>query len=135
MTIAIKCECGEVLKTKVEHAGRRVKCPACGLVVRMTAAQGTGQPPAPPVIVRQDTKSDPPPSQVPTPKKKAGSQAANVLGTALGAVLLLIGLFLFFILAVGGGGIPIPGLILASSVTLAGGAFVAKGFIDMKKAA
>ena len=30
MTIEITCECGKRLRTKDEHAGKRVKCPACG---------------------------------------------------------------------------------------------------------
>ena len=58
-------------------------------------------------------------------------RGANVLGTALGVVLLLIGLFLFFLgFAIGGN---IPPLILASGVTLTGGAIVVKGIIDMKR--
>ena len=39
MTIQFTCGCGRTLQVGEEHAGRRAKCPACGQVVRIPAAE------------------------------------------------------------------------------------------------
>jgi DNA-directed RNA polymerase subunit RPC12/RpoP len=33
MAIKVACACGKKLSVKDEHAGKRVKCPACGSVL------------------------------------------------------------------------------------------------------
>jgi len=39
MPIDVACECGKGFQVKGEHAGRRVKCPDCGTIVRISAPQ------------------------------------------------------------------------------------------------
>ncbi len=38
MTIEFACRCGKTLRVKDEHAGRRFKCPGCGIAVQAPAA-------------------------------------------------------------------------------------------------
>ena len=37
MSITVKCDCGKVLRVKTEHAGKRVRCPACGGITPVPA--------------------------------------------------------------------------------------------------
>jgi hypothetical protein len=46
MPILIQCSCGKQLQAKEEHAGKRVKCPACGAVVDVPTARTAVEPAA-----------------------------------------------------------------------------------------
>lgn len=39
MTISVTCPCGKQLRAKPEHAGKRAKCPGCGQVLMIPAAE------------------------------------------------------------------------------------------------
>ena len=73
MSISVQCPaCKKNLKTKDELAGKRVKCPGCGYVILVPAAQPESQPKAikpsqanPPVPKKAEAKS-PPPSRTPS---------------------------------------------------------------------
>ena len=61
--IEFACECGEPLAAAPEHVGKRVKCPRCGDMLTVPAAEFEDAPPPPPpkkkaVLVDED---DPPP--------------------------------------------------------------------------
>ena len=59
MTIAFKCQCGRELLVEDKHAGRKGKCPYCGMDVKIPGAPLVTPPPAPPPsdgidLVRED---------------------------------------------------------------------------------
>src|SRR4051794_27375237 len=39
MAIQVSCQCGKQLRVKDEYAGRKGKCPACGGVIQIPAAE------------------------------------------------------------------------------------------------
>src|SRR5690348_15327537 len=63
MPITLNCPCGKLLRVADEHAGRRVKCPACGAVI---------EPPAPEPVL--EIVEEPPPGK---PKPAAKPSAAD----------------------------------------------------------
>lgn len=116
MAFKMKCECGKVLTTKEENAGKRVKCPGCGRLLtvphladpRQAASSAAGQ-----------------------PSKQAGAKTVALLGAGLGAIIFLIGLFLLVACLNAGGGV--AGLILGGTLTLAGAGIALKGLFDFDK--
>ncbi len=70
MTIVVKCECGTVLKVPEEHAGKRGKCPGCGAILTIPAAE----PQAPPPTPQEEVAAAQP--ETPTPAAPEKSQPA-----------------------------------------------------------
>jgi hypothetical protein len=52
MAISLTCSCGKRLNAKDEHAGKRVKCPACGAVLTVESLPMLEE--APPIPARYD---------------------------------------------------------------------------------
>src|SRR4051812_6541925 len=44
MAVSALCPCGKEIRVKDEHAGKRVKCSACGTIVRMPAVPEPDEP-------------------------------------------------------------------------------------------
>ena len=64
MPIEFDCPCGKALRVADEHAGRKVKCPACGVV-------GYVPEPEPQFEVVEDEPASPPPAKAAPAKKSA----------------------------------------------------------------
>lgn len=62
MTIQFQCQCGKLMKTADESAGKRGKCPACGAVIMIPepAAPATAPTSRKPPVRRQPSGTRPP---------------------------------------------------------------------------
>lgn len=76
MPITFDCACGKTLRVPDQHAGKRVKCPACNGVATVPAAE-----PEPMFEVVEDTAqplvSPPPPPKAPVKAKPVAARAAD----------------------------------------------------------
>lgn len=76
MPITFDCACGKTLRVPDQHAGKRVKCPACNGVATVPAAE-----PEPMFEVVEDTAqplvSPPPPPKAPVRAKPVPARAAD----------------------------------------------------------
>jgi hypothetical protein len=114
--IPLSCACGKQLQARDEAAGRSVKCPACGAVLKVPAApaavQSTAPPPravAPPpseqTTAWPHSSQAAPPSRPPWDERApsrglSGGALAAIIGGAVAAVLLL-GVVVFVVLRSG----------------------------------
>ena len=69
MPIVFTCPCGKTLRVADEHAGKRVKCPACNSVATVPAAE--------PMFEVVENTAAPPPPPPPKPKPVAKAQAVD----------------------------------------------------------
>jgi hypothetical protein len=76
MPIAVKCGCGKQLNVKDELAGKAIKCPGCGSVIKVVAGGTTSQPSAPRPTAPRPAVS-PRPASHPVPRPAASVSAAG----------------------------------------------------------
>ena len=140
MAIAVECQCGQHYHTRGEHAGKRLKCPACGAPISVPNTE----PQEPDVYRIADAPPVEPPNvadplEFTAHSRRLGAPAepgekpraiAYVLAVVAGILALVVTLVLAAVISFKGFGIPLdkyaiikwPALILA--VSLASGAFV-----------
>jgi hypothetical protein len=92
MAISLICDCGKKLAVKEEHAGKRVKCPACESLI--TVPSVLDEPPArqraaAPVEDEEDMDEDRPRKKK---KKKRAGKSNKMVWIGAGAGLLVLGL-------------------------------------------
>jgi hypothetical protein len=112
MSLVVKCSCGKSLQAKEEHAGKRVRCPACGTILMLPAPAARADDPldlgdldlSNPALAGPTLPAKPalqPLGRTYAPPKPTGSLSGHVVLWVLLAVGGGIGLLVMFVV-VGG---------------------------------
>jgi hypothetical protein len=84
MAISLACDCGKKLTVKDDLAGKKVKCPNCGTILRVPEASAVSPGPS--------AEAPPEQEELPRPKKKKAVKKNNkMLYIAAGAGVLVLG--------------------------------------------
>jgi hypothetical protein len=102
MAITVTCQCGKKLGVKDELAGKRVKCPACGTILTVPAAEAPA-----PMDAEVVAESETPGEEGPAPRKKGakadGRKKSNkMLWIGAGVGVLVLGFCCLSIAGIGG---------------------------------